>query len=231
MKSACVSLILWALLAGNLLSARTLSFPAQNFECEVDDAWTIRHATGSSIDAVDPSGNNFSISTRLDDVALSLDSPAFLQGMNQWVETRGYKVDQRGEIKMRGERFLEWRISSARPDKEREGVLRFILADGYVYLIGFSSRDDPSLHSDLTAMADSFRFINPPHIHESLGLDDSRGRGAQGDYNDSLDQPDSNFPFLFRLCAFAFFPIIGIAGAIWALKQNEKPRSFTKGKS
>jgi hypothetical protein len=231
MKFLSAGLVLAAVTVMSPLSARTLSFPPQNFECEVADSWTLLSSTGACVMATDRGGNKLTITTQLRDVTLSLDSPAFLQDATLLVESLGYQVDQRRGIKLEGQHFQEWRLSSSGTSSQLPTLARFILADGYLYQIALSSPDDPSQHSDLMAMGDSFRFIHLPHIHLASSFGDSLTRGATGDYSDSPDHPGSILPFVGGLCLFAFLPILGIVGAIWAIKQEEKPKRSTKGNS
>jgi hypothetical protein len=223
MKIVFAGLILLAVLPAKPLSARTLSFPPQNFKCEVADTWKIISATGAWVDASDGSGNDLSISTRLQDAALTLDSPAFLESTTLFAQSKDFQVDHRRDIRLQGEQFQEWRLSATSASSRHPTLARFILADGYLYMIAISSPDDPGQHSDLMAMADSFRFINPPHIPVATGF---------GGFNsDVIDHMSSVLIFVGSLCTFAFLPIVGITGAIWALKREEKPRFIPKGKS
>ncbi len=216
--------LLWLIVGGSLaLPARTLSFPEQNFQCEVPDTWSLRTAASLLIEATSPSGHErFAVASLMINEHITLDSSFFLQRTTSEFNYHGLNVEHQGYVMMHGLRFSYWQLKPLGLIEIRPMLAWFILADGRVYKITAASNDDPASHPELISLVDSFRFINPPHIPLESGFFAEWGRWLRGDQYEGFPQNASTLLFVGAILSFAFLPIFGIGLAILAIKRHEK---------
>jgi hypothetical protein len=149
------------------LSARSLSFPEQNFRCEIPDTWTMIRASGSQVVAKSPTGReSFALMTGMLSEGLTIDSSQFLQKTRLIFTKEGFDAEGPSYVMLQGQRFSFWRLEPPDPNVfgKQPACAWIMIADGRVYSMKLSSDEDPNSNSDLMAMLNSFQFIAPPRI-------------------------------------------------------------------
>jgi hypothetical protein len=212
------------------LVARTLSFPDQNFQCEISDTWSLSSATGFRVEAYSPNHHVvFMVITMPGDPNLTIDSPVYLQRARDSYVRSGFEVLLQKYTKIGNQRFSFWQVQP--PNFNPIGLHPTwdwnIMADSRIYSITVTGNVDPASDPELTAMVNSFQFILPAHIHVAPSLFNAWSGTPGAEAAEGYQRYDYSGFLGWLVCYIVFFPILGIGLIICLIKWRERKRRPT----
>jgi hypothetical protein len=220
-------LVIWGLMLGAIvpLSARTYSFPEQNFRCEIPDSWTMIKATGASVMAQSPTGReSFKLMTSLLTEGLTLDSSRFQQSIRDMFTRNGFEVVGPTYVLLQGQRFSYWKLEPPDPNPfgTRSAWAWAIIADGRLYVLQPSCDANPNSDPELMGMVNSFQFISSPRIPVAGEGQDPAG-SSLGNEGSRAFSPWFLIGMVFYL---AVVPAVAIGILIIFIKRQERKRTL-----